>query len=221
MRLMQMIGLALAAAAMVTASIGAGTAIAKRTVLCHKNEAVCAKANTYSASEFATELTGYVGEKGTFVELELPKVAVLGCTNAKLGTRLKQTAEGPMVGEGNRWPFFAPCSPASCSITTSPETPVGYPSELEAVGGGNGQLRVSNPVLVGSCTKLPTLFECRYTTATMKFTVTGGGEKAGEHAYISTTAPLTLKSGFNCTATATYRAKFEVYEPGSSVYVTN
>lgn len=204
--------------------MAAASAMATRTVLCSINEEVCAKENTYS-SEFGLELTGYVGWEGTSRELELPGVATLTCVSGKLGTQLKEQEEGPMTGEVNRWTFDTPCAPTGCTIKPSPaEAPMGYPAELEAVGGGDGVLRISEPVLIATCNQFPLFFQCAYTTEMMEVEVEGGGEKGGEHAYLSTEAPLARVGGwgFNCAAsTAVFRSHYEVYEPASAVYVTH
>jgi hypothetical protein len=220
MRRLTVIGLVAVTALAALALVGPASAAAKRTVLCRINASVCPKEQTYGSG---AELTGYVGWAGTSMKFELPKVTSISCEAGKFGTVLKEVAEAPMSGEVDRWPFFTPCTPSGCTILTSPaEAPMGYAAELEATGGGDGVLRVKNPFLIARCIKAPLSFECKYSVATAEYQVEGGGEKEGEHAYITGAVPMTLKSGTGClSGTASFQAHYQVYEPGNSVYVTN
>jgi hypothetical protein len=196
----------------------AAPAMAEPTVLCQANEESCSPENTYPSK--STTLKGNAGWEGTWARFEVGGSTVVSCPQGKFGLRVGDT-EGPLVGEVEKW-WLLSCEPVGCSAEAIPsEPPIGFPAEVEATGEGNGVVRVTEPRLLVKCGKLPFVLGCTYSMETMELSVEGGGEGEGEHAYIESSATLTLQSGLGCAGSVEYSSRHEVDEPGSAVYVTN
>jgi hypothetical protein len=192
-------------------SVAATQASALPTKLCNANEETCSAKNTYTL--------GFENFKGTIASMKLEQTGFLtvSCNPGKFASTLSE-GSGPLTGEVWKWNFFE-CTPEGCSVATPSSEGTGYSAEVEAIGGGNGTMRVGNtPTLVVTCAS-PNV-TCTYKTASMELSVQGGGV---EEAAISTSTKLTkdlFKSSFLCRETATYEASHWIVEPGLPVYVT-
>lgn len=150
------------------------------------------------------------------MKLEQVGFLTVSCNSGKLASTLSEGA-GPLTGEVFKWNFFN-CTPEGCTVETPKTEGTGYSAEVEAIGGGNGGMRIGNtPTLVLNCTT-PKL-TCTYTATSMELSVQGGGE-----ASIFTESSLKkdiFKSTFTCRETAIYEAKHSIVEPGLPLYVTH
>jgi hypothetical protein len=190
----------------------AAQASAVPTKLCATNEETCSAENTW----------GFAGEnyfQGVVESASLVQTGFLtvSCNAGKLGSNLAE-GSGPLTGELWKWNFVG-CTPEGCTLATAKTEGTGYSAELEATGGGNGTMRIGNtPTLVLTCST-PSL-TCRYKTASMELSVTGGNSPGA----VITTSTKLMKdffSSFICSATATYEAEYWINAPGPPVYATN
>ena len=196
---------------------GAGHASAAHSVFCKENVAVCPGAGQYPAeSNAAGSISNEVA--GTFAEVEIPGLATLSCSAAKVTGYAVVNKEGPMTGKG----YFSSsvCSPEGCSFHSVGE----HLWEWESTGGGDGTVTMSNPVLRVICTKSPA-FTCDYGAAAANAEFEGG---PGGEAFIADegTALEMVNAGSivcNFYVNAILRFRYFVVSPSliDPVYLTN
>ncbi len=199
-------------AATMALMFSAGHAAALPTKLCKANEASCSKANTWTLAP-----ENFKGTIST-MKLLLPGYMSVSCTTGKFASTLAAGA-GPLTGEVFKWNFSG-CAPEGCGISTPATEGTGFSAEVEAIGGGNGTMKVGKaPTLVLTCS-VP-LMTCVYSAASIQLSVQGGGVGVAAISTESQLAKDFFKSSASCTSTAIYTAKHSIVEPGLPLYVTN
>lgn len=212
MKSTRLLGLAVIAALLAAAFIGAGTASAVATKLCKANEETCSKENTLPG--WFTGIAANFSEKPTEASIAMPPfLPTVTCKLSKFNGSEFTSAGGPLVGSLSYW-YNEECAPKGCTMGTVVESPSSLAAEIEATSGGNGTIRVEKPVLKVACTGSSN-FSCTYTKTVMEFPVIGGS-----HAKVSTSSTVTKVSGAVCPNQATFKANYEIWEP-PSLFVTH
>jgi len=224
MKLLKSTGLILGLALVVTAFLAVGSASAETTKLCKVNEEHCSKANTWSL--FFENFKGATVSAADSSKLVMPGLFTVSCPTGKVAATLKETT-GALTGEVAKWNSFS-CAPSAskCTLLPPKEIETGYSATVTATGGGNGSFVIGGePILIAKCSGTSPVTTCTYSTAAMKFTVTGGpggGESKNPRLFTETLmAKLPLASSPFCPSNATYVLSYQLVEPGSAVFVTN
>lgn len=211
------IGIAAGLIAIVLLLAWAASASATRTVFCQENVGVCPEAKQYPAQTWVTTVVEAEEVPGTYSEIIIPGLTTVSCAFGKVSGSASVQKEGPLTG----YAVFSnpPCSPEGCSFYDFTEPTW----ELEATGGGDGAIVISNPLLKVVCTKSPNI-TCEYGAPTVNAEFEGG--PPGEAFLTGEETALELKAGglaCNLYKKATLRFRTQVREPmsASGTYLTN
>jgi hypothetical protein len=205
-----MLGIVLMSTLAVIAVGGAASASAEGVVLCKVNKDPCPKESLGNSELYGFEEVGKTKIK-TELSVALTGVITTECSPGKLVTKFNASLETPRLGETYLFYFFT-CN-KGCTVAAEKQK---YATSLEATGGGNGRLLISEPKLLVNC---GFGLVCTYAKAKpVEVTV-----KGGEPASLSVDALMELQpgGGILCPSTATWHGIYEHNIGGPSTYVTH